>query len=80
VNIDPQGPVARSRAAAGPETARDQVDLSDAARLSRRLENLPPDRAELIARIRTEIAEGTYETPEKIALAVDAIRNSLDES
>jgi len=31
----------------------------------------PPFRASLVARIRREIAAGTYETPEKLAIALE---------
>jgi len=64
----------------GPSAGADRVDLSEAARLSSRLDNLPPERAEKIAEIRRAIADGTYESPEKIAMAVEAIRERLNES
>jgi hypothetical protein len=39
----------------------------------------PPFRASLVARIRREIAAGTYETPEKLAAALEAmlLRNAF---
>jgi negative regulator of flagellin synthesis FlgM len=33
-------------------------------------------RADLVARVRSEIASGTYETPDKVAIAIE---NLLDE-
>jgi hypothetical protein len=35
-------------------------------------------RTELIARIRREIAEGTYETPEKLQIALERLFNRLE--
>jgi len=33
----------------------------------------PPFRARLVARVRREIAAGTYETPEKLAAAIEVM-------
>jgi hypothetical protein len=35
-------------------------------------------RAELVERVRREIAEGTYDTPEKMAIALDRLLNRLE--
>jgi anti-sigma28 factor (negative regulator of flagellin synthesis) len=35
-------------------------------------------RAELVERVRREIAEGTYDTPEKMAIALDCLLNRLE--
>ena len=53
----------------------DRVEFSDAARLLNRLSQLPDVRQDLIDRVRSEIASGTYESPEKI----DAVVQSLAE-
>jgi negative regulator of flagellin synthesis FlgM len=37
-----------------------------------------PIRTELVERIRREIAEGTYDTPEKWEIALDRLLNRLD--
>ena len=55
---------------------QDQLDLSPAAQLMRELVNLdakasPAERAALIERIRQEIADGTYDTDEKLEKALD---------
>ena len=39
----------------------------------------PPIRAELVERIRREIAEGTYETPEKWEAALDRLLEHCEE-
>ena len=35
-------------------------------------------RADLIARVRREIADGTYDTPEKLAMALERMLNRLE--
>jgi len=49
-----------------PARGRDQVELSAAARLLGRLHELPLVRQDLVDSVRTQIAQGTYETPDKI--------------
>jgi negative regulator of flagellin synthesis FlgM len=55
----------------------DRVEVSDAARFLAKLNAMPEVRTELVERVRAEIANGTYDTPEKFDLAVDAM---IDES
>ncbi len=38
-----------------------------------------PIRVELVERVRREIAEGTYDTPEKFELALDRLLQRLEE-
>ena len=54
----------------------DRVELSDHARLLDRLRQLPEVRTELVDRIRREIADGAYDTPEKLD---GAVRELLDD-
>ncbi len=61
-------------AAPAPAKATDQVELSDRARLLSRLLDQETDiRPGLVERVRFELNAGTYETPDKIDRAVDAI-------
>lgn len=54
----------------------DRVDLSESAQA---LSNLGTDvRADLVARVKAQIAEGNYVTPERIDSAIDAIIAELD--
>jgi flagellar biosynthesis anti-sigma factor FlgM len=55
----------------------DRVELSDHARFLDRLRHLPDVRQEHIERIRQAIADGTYETPEKIEIALGRILEDL---
>ena len=56
--------------------AADQVDISAAAEAAMNAAEGDDFRADLVARVRSEIAAGTYETPDKIAVAIE---NFLDE-
>ncbi len=73
-------PATHARGAAEVEAPRrsidDAVELSDRARLLARLKQLPEVREDLVARVRAEIAAGTYETPEKVDAALE--RLSID--
>jgi negative regulator of flagellin synthesis FlgM len=50
--------------------AGDRVELSAHARLLDRLLQLPDVRIELVEAVRQAIRDGTYETPEKLEVAV----------
>jgi negative regulator of flagellin synthesis FlgM len=41
------------------------------------IHQLPGDRQQLIFRIRRQIAENTYDTPEKLEIALDRLVDSL---
>jgi negative regulator of flagellin synthesis FlgM len=56
--------------------APDQVDISPAAEAAMKAAEAGDLRADLVARVRSEIAAGTYETPDKVAVALE---NLLDE-
>jgi negative regulator of flagellin synthesis FlgM len=56
----------------------DRVDISDRARLLSRLASLPPTRTELVDTIRKQIADGTYETADRMDQAVTSLLGDLD--
>jgi negative regulator of flagellin synthesis FlgM len=58
----------------------DRVEFSDRARLLSKLasRSAPPMRQDLIDRIRTQIADGTYETEEKLEAAIQALAQDLE--
>jgi negative regulator of flagellin synthesis FlgM len=62
---------------ASPPSTVDQVDISPAAEAAAQASEAGGIRADLVARVRSEIAAGTYETPDKIAAAVDRLLNEL---
>ena len=57
--------------------AIDDVELSVVARLLSELDRLPGIRHERVERIRAEIRDGTYETEDKLAAAVDLLLQEL---
>src|SRR5262245_41176559 len=54
----------------------DRVELSDRAQLLEQLRQLPPIREDLVRKVRQSIADGTYETQQRVD---GAIRNLIDE-
>jgi len=56
-----------------PADVADVVEISDVARLAARLQEVPEVRAELVQRVKDEIAAGTYETSERIEITVDRL-------
>ncbi len=59
--------------------AGDRVELSTHARLLDRLLRLPDVRDELVERVRHAIADGTFETPEKLDIAVRRLLEELQD-
>jgi negative regulator of flagellin synthesis FlgM len=57
--------------------AADRVDISGHARLLNRLAALPI-RQDLVDRVRQQIADGTYESEEKLEQAIAALAEDLD--
>ena len=58
--------------------AADRLEISEMARLLARMREPQPVRIDLVERIRGEIAGDTYETPDKVNAAVDAILQDLE--
>ncbi|MFP4145727.1 MAG: flagellar biosynthesis anti-sigma factor FlgM [Phycisphaeraceae bacterium] len=56
---------------------QDQVDFSSEAQLLSRLKNMSTVRHDLVDRVKAEIQAGTYETPEKLESAVEAMLDDL---
>lgn len=57
--------------------ASDSVEVSDHARYLDMLRNMPAVRNDLIERIRGEIFDGTYETPQRLDAAIDGLVDDL---
>jgi negative regulator of flagellin synthesis FlgM len=62
------------RVSAPPKEHREAADLQ---RLIEKAKRLPAVRKELIRRIQDEIAMGTYETPEKLDIAIAAMLRDI---
>lgn len=56
---------------------RDQVEISPLGRMLDGIGQLPEIRHERVEEIRREISAGTYETPEKLELALDRLFDEL---
>jgi len=56
---------------------KDQLDISPAAAAAASNAEGGEIRSDLVARVRSEIAAGTYETPEKLEAALDGFLNEL---
>lgn len=56
------------------------VELSDAALAENTVTGRSGIRSELVARIRAEVAAGTYLTDEKLEIALDRMRRGLPEA
>ena len=59
------------------QAPRDHVEISPLGRMLDGLTCLPEIRHEKVAEIRQQIAAGTYETPEKMDLALDRLLDEL---
>ncbi len=55
----------------------DQLELSEAGQIASRLSEMPDIRADRVAEIRAAIAEGTYETDEKLTAALDRLLDEI---
>lgn len=55
----------------------DQLDISPAALEAIEAQERGEIRADLVARVRQQIADGTYETPEKLDAALDSLLDEI---
>ncbi len=69
--VIPGGPVCRAH------EASDSVEISTAAKLALKLREIPDVRTDLVAAVKAEIVAGTYETPERLEIAVDRLLEDL---
>jgi negative regulator of flagellin synthesis FlgM len=56
---------------------QDELDISDAARLMERVKDVPEIRQGMVDRIRGQIADGTYETQDKLDIALDRLLDEI---
>ncbi|MBX6313759.1 MAG: flagellar biosynthesis anti-sigma factor FlgM [Isosphaeraceae bacterium] len=56
---------------------RDQVEISPLGQMLGGIDRLPEIRHERVEEIRRQIAAGTYETPEKLEVALDRLLDEL---
>ncbi len=60
-----------------PSAIVDELQISDVARLVAETHQLPDIRHERVQAIREQIAAGTYETPEKLEIAISRLLDEL---
>lgn len=60
-----------------PAKSGDRVQLSDQARLLSKLKQLPEIREGLVNSVKSQIASGNYDTPERFDTAVNAMLDDL---
>jgi negative regulator of flagellin synthesis FlgM len=68
----PQRTVAPTAPATG-----DQLDISEAAQLISQAHDVPDVREDLVARARSQIADGSYETQQRLDVAVDRLFDEI---
>ena len=68
----PGNPVSRT-----PAEICDVVEISTVARLASEIQDLPEIRADLVQRVKEEIAAGNYETPKRVEIAVERLMDEL---
>jgi negative regulator of flagellin synthesis FlgM len=69
--------VSRPAAEPGATPIQDELEISDAARLAEQARAAPEVRQQRVEAIRARIAEGTYETQEKLAIAVERLLDEI---
>ena len=75
--IDATDPVATNNTKVEPPGISDTVEISDVAKLAAKISEIPEVRTQLIERVKTELATGTYETSEKLEIAVERLMEDL---
>ncbi len=58
-------------------TPSDRLDISEAGQIAGRLAEIPDIRADRVADIRAALADGTYETLDKLDVAVDRLLDEI---
>jgi negative regulator of flagellin synthesis FlgM len=63
--------------AGAPAPIKDELEISAAAQLAEQAQAVPEIRQDRVAAIRAKIAAGTYETPEKLEIAVERLLDEI---
>jgi negative regulator of flagellin synthesis FlgM len=74
----PHGPRA-AQPTTRPQSAQiaDEVNISDAARMAEQVQQLPDIREDRVEAVRQQIAAGTYETSDKLNIAVERLLDEI---
>ena len=76
-SIEPVNTIGAAQPAADAAMVNDVVEISTIARLAAKVQEIPDVRAELVQRVKAEIAAGTYETPERLEIAVSRLMDEF---
>ena len=71
--VEPVSPTVAPASAAKAAEVVDVVEISQAARLAAAIQDIPDIRTDLVERVKAEIAAGTYETPERLEIAIERL-------
>jgi len=71
--IEPTSQVPTGSEKVQPPGIADVVEISDVAKLAAKIQQLPEVRTELVHRVKDELSAGSYETPEKLEIAIDRL-------
>jgi negative regulator of flagellin synthesis FlgM len=55
----------------------DELQLSDTGQIASQMNDIPAIRQDRVDAIRTQIAQGTYETPDKLDAAIENLLNEI---
>ncbi len=66
-----------SQASGQSASIQDELQISDAGRMIDQMQEVPDIRQDLVNRIRSQIAAGTYETPDKLGVAMDRLLDEI---
>jgi len=75
--IEPAASIQAGRGASEVNWASDVVEISTAAQLAAKIQDIPDVRTELVERVKAEIAQGTYETQERLEVTVARLMDGL---
>lgn len=71
--IEPVGRLTSKNAAAPASSVKDTVEISMAAKLAAKVQHADAIRTDLVQRVKSEIAAGTYETSERLEATIDRL-------
>lgn len=74
---EPTGGVTPGTSVHRAQEASDSVEISTAAKLAKRLREIPDVRTDMVVRVKAEILAGTYENQERLEIAVDRLFEEL---
>ncbi len=61
----------------GISSVTDTVEISEIARLAAKIQDIPDVRQEVVATAKAEIASGTFETTQRIEVAIERLMDDL---